>query len=95
MVKLLKQWRPAVQALVAMERGDVGINTSAAQQEVTVEQVARAKTVLETLFARSSPNLQADLEPVLSRLDEFAGRTPIEIWEMMETEDAKRQIDLP
>jgi hypothetical protein len=29
---------------------------------------------------------------VLSRLDEFAGRTPVEIWEMMETEDTKRQI---
>jgi ligand-binding sensor domain-containing protein/PKD repeat protein len=92
---LLRQWRPAVEALVAMERGGAGIATGAAQRTVTAEEAARAESVLSTLAERGSPALRADLEPVLARMDEFAGHTPAEIWAMLEEESERHEIYLP
>jgi hypothetical protein len=84
-----------VEALVAMERGGAGIATGAAQRTVTAEEAARAESVLSTLAERGSPALRADLEPVLARMDEFAGHTPAEIWAMLEEESERHEIYLP
>jgi YD repeat-containing protein len=56
--------------------------------------VAAARAVLEALAERGSPQLRADLEPVLKQLDSFVGHTPAEIWKGLEKE-AEEQREKP
>jgi hypothetical protein len=91
--ELLRQWQPVVESLVAMQQGDV--ETEAAQHTVAAQDVAEVQVVLGSLMERGSPALRADLSPVLARLDDFVDRTPVEILEMLNGEDAQYRFYLP
>ena len=57
---------------------------------MTAQDVAAAQALLETLAKRGSPQLRADLQPVLSQIENFAGRTPVEIWRTLKEETRPR-----
>ncbi len=89
---LLRRWRPAVEGLVAAQQG-VAVSTEATQRVVRVQEVTAARAVLQALAKRGSPQLRADLEPVLAQIEGFAGRTPAEIWAVLTR--AERRVYLP
>jgi RHS repeat-associated protein len=89
---LLRQWRPAVDGLVATQRGGF-LSLAATQHTVTDEDVAVARALLTALDEHGSPTLRADLERVFSQLDSFAGHTPMEIWVMLT--QGEQRIYLP
>jgi len=69
---------------------------SAAHQAVTANQVARVENFLRKLSERGSTALRNDLKPILLQMDDFAGHTPIEIWQMFEERgNEKQRIYLP